>query len=136
MTGIPPLSIGRAQARKPSVKLPKALSKGEETFALQMKARGIDFLRELTFDVRRKWRLDFAFPRYTLAGGAPLFRLAVEIDGGSFSGGRHTRGKGFEADLQKLNAAAIAGWLVLRYSTSMVMSGLADSQVAKMLGFP
>jgi len=39
--------------------------------------------------------------------------LAVEVDGGTWTGGRHTRGAGFEADCEKLNAAVIAGFRVL-----------------------
>jgi len=64
-------------------------------------------VREYRFAPPRRWRFDFAWP----------FRhFAVEIEGGAFTGGRHGRGAGFEADLQKYNAAVIAGWRVLRFS--------------------
>jgi very-short-patch-repair endonuclease len=60
------------------------------------------------FDPVRKWRFDFAWPDV---------RLAVEIDGGLFSRGRHQRAAGYQADCEKFNAAMLAGWRVLRYTT-------------------
>ena len=57
--------------------------------------------------IGRQWRFDFAWPDRM---------LAVEIDGGAFSGGRHTRGAGFVEDCRKLNAAVLMGWRVLRFT--------------------
>src|ERR1700733_14572633 len=105
------------RARNTGVKLPKALSVGEETFSLHMKARGLTPVREFQFHSERKWRLDFAFVEQ---------RLGIEIDGGSRSYGRHNRSEGFEADCEKLNAAAALGWRILRYTTEMVTRGAAD----------
>jgi hypothetical protein len=67
--------------------------------------------REWRFDTDRKWRFDFAWP---------IFRLAVEVDGGTWAGGRHTRGGGYERDAEKLNAAALAGWRVVRLTRGML----------------
>ncbi len=53
----------------------------------------------------RDWRFDFAWLEH---------RVALECDGGVWTGGRHTRGKGFLGDMEKLNAAASRGWLVFR----------------------
>ena len=66
----------------------------------------------------RNWRLDFAWPW-------PERKLAVEIEGGVYSGGRHTRGKGFEADAEKSNAAVLAGWRVFRFTADHLDSGYA-----------
>ena len=63
------------------------------------------------FHDKRKWRLDLAWPDH---------RIAIEIDGGTYSGGRHTRGKGFEKDHEKFNAAAILCWRVFRFTTNHV----------------
>jgi hypothetical protein len=38
----------------------------------------------------------------------------MEVDGGIWTAGRHTRGKGFEADITKLNWAVSHGWRVFR----------------------
>ena len=64
----------------------------------------------------RKWRFDFAWP---------AFMLAVECEGGTHSGGRHTRGSGFAADAEKYNAATLAGWSVLRFTGEQIDSGYA-----------
>lgn len=95
-------------------KLPKALSRGEEAFALHCRAENLTPERECVFTTERAWRFDFAFP-YKL--------IAVEIEGGIWKGGAHTRGKHFESDCQKYNAAAKLGWRVLRYSTEMALRG-------------
>ena len=65
-------------------------------------------LREHRFHPKRMWRFDFAWPEY---------KLAVEIDGGTFIGGRHNQGIQFSKDCEKLNAATLLGWRVLRYTT-------------------
>jgi very-short-patch-repair endonuclease len=62
---------------------------------------------ELKFHATRKWRADFALPS---------FRILIEVDGGVWSGGRHTRGAGFIKDQEKTNAAGILGWIVLRFT--------------------
>ena len=62
--------------------------------------------REYRFHPSRKWRFDFAWPD---------FRVAVEIDGGIFVGGRHVDPLGGHGDRTKNNAAVALGWRVLRY---------------------
>jgi hypothetical protein len=46
--------------------------------------------------------------------------VAIEIEGGVWTGGRHTRGSGFVADCEKYNAAAMAGWTVFRLTAEQV----------------
>jgi hypothetical protein len=72
--------------------------------------------REYSFCHGRRWRFDFAWPRQ---------RIAVEIEGGVWSGGRHTRGKGFIADCEKYNTATYLGWRVFRFPGSEVEDGSA-----------
>lgn len=45
-------------------------------------------------------------------------KVALEVEGGVFIGGRHTRGKGYTDDCEKYNALQINGWVVLRYTTT------------------
>ena len=47
-------------------------------------------------------------------------RIAIEIDGGTWSGGRHTRGAGFRDDCIKINAAQLRGWFVFRLTSDML----------------
>jgi len=79
----------------------------EARFAQYRKYFGLPLpVREYRFAPPRRWRFDFAWPEK---------RVAVEIEGGIFSMGRHTRGQGFLADAEKYNRAAMLGWCVLRY---------------------
>ncbi len=68
---------------------------------------------EHRFAEPRRWRFDVAWPDA---------KLAVEIDGGVFAGGRHSRGYGYRADLEKLNCATLLGWRVLRFLPEQVRS--------------
>jgi len=64
---------------------------------------------EFRFHGERKWRADFAIPSRM---------ILIEIEGGIWSGGRHTRGGGFAGDMEKYNAAAVLGYRLLRYTPS------------------
>lgn len=72
--------------------------------------------REFHFLSGRRYAADFAWVDYN---------LLVEIEGGVWSGGRHTRGKGFTEDCRKYNLAQIEGYDVLRFTAEMVESGEA-----------
>lgn len=91
------------------------LSKGEETFAQHLKAYKIPFEREVKFHPKRKWRFDFLLPN----------KIAIECEGGTWSGGRHTRGKAFQEDCLKYGEAAILGYRVMRFTTDQITSGVA-----------
>ncbi len=67
--------------------------------------------RQYRFAVTRKWRLDFAWPSC---------RLALEVQGGTWVRGGHVRGRQYERDCEKLNAAQLAGWTVLLVTGDMV----------------
>ncbi len=113
--------------KKSSSGLPKALSPGEEEFALQCRVYGLEPVRELLFFDGRKWAFDFAWPDEGL-------KLAVEIEGGTaFGKSRHSQGRGFEDDARKYNTATLMGWRVLRFSTAMVRSAEAIDTVREVL---
>jgi hypothetical protein len=86
---------------------------------------------EHPFWAKRAWRFDFAWPSH---------HLAVEVEGGAWSGGRHTRGAGFEADCEKYAVAALLGWRVLRVTGSMIKDGRAleiiQTAIHPYLGIP
>ncbi len=91
----------------------QALKKSKSTKILPQiwKAHGIpvpagSLGKEHVFHPVRKWRFDFAWPEK---------KLAVEIEGGVFSGGGHVRGAMYRKNCEKYNAAAELGWTLLRY---------------------
>lgn len=86
---------------------------------LQLHCRAFNLhipVREHRFCTTRRWRIDYAWPDH---------KLAVEVDGGAFTQGRHTRGAGFVKDMEKQNALAIAGWRILRFTPQDVKKGVA-----------
>lgn len=103
----------------------KVKSIGESLLATQLKVLRIEFEREFKFHPKRKWRADFHIIDK---------RILVEVEGGIWSGGRHTRGKGYLGDLEKYNAATMMGYQVLRFSTEQVKSGLAVQQIEITVG--
>ena len=60
---------------------------------------------EFRFHPTRKWRMDFAWPEH---------KVFLEIDGGLWIRGRHTRPGAMLKSWEKENAAAVQGWRVLR----------------------
>lgn len=107
------------------VKTERVQSIGESTLANQLSALKIGFEQEYKFHPKRKWRADFHLVEK---------RILIEVEGGIWSGGRHTRGKGYIGDLEKYNAAVVMGYQVLRFSTEQVKSGLAVRQIEQMVG--
>lgn len=62
---------------------------------------------EYKFHPSRKWRIDYYFE----ANGR---KVGLEVEGGIWTGGRHTRGAGFAGDMEKYNAAGAMGITILR----------------------
>lgn len=56
----------------------------------------------------RRWRWDFCWPDQ---------RLAVELQGGIWQYGAHTRPRGVQRDIEKARAATLAGWRVLAFTS-------------------
>jgi very-short-patch-repair endonuclease len=110
------------------------MSEAELLLAVQLEQAGIPFEREYRFAPPRKWRADFhiRLPRDPLLNDYRNF--LVEIDGGGWVQGRHTRGSGFEKDAEKASAAAILGYRVIRCTPRQVENGLALSWIRQALG--
>lgn len=66
---------------------------------------------QFKFHPTRRWKFDFAW----VVGER---KIAVELEGGVYTGGRHTRAGGFIGDCDKYNAAVTLGWKLLRYTTA------------------
>jgi hypothetical protein len=111
---------------------PHPLSSAELLLEVQLEQAGIPFVREYRFHPERKWRSDFMVGHnfaWPVRG-----RYLIEVDGAAWTNGRHVRGKGFEADLEKLNAAALLGFRVLRFTPAMVEDGRALAVIRAALG--
>ena len=97
----------------------------ENLFAFQLDSAGLTgYVREYQAIPGRKFRFDFAFLRE---------RLLVEINGGTWNRGAHSRGAGLARDYEKLNLATANGWRVLQFDTNMIKSGEAIRMAEQIL---
>ena len=102
-------------------------------FVAACKAYGLpEPIAEYRFAPPRKWAFDWAWkwcpnawPRYKY--------VALEIEGGAWTRGRHTRGQGFLDDIEKYNQAVILGWRVIRCTPQHVQSGKAFEWLREVL---
>lgn len=98
-----------------------AAKKRAQASALAGKAEAIllglpAYVTEHRFHPTRRWRFDYAWPE---------LKIAMELHGGVHSGGRHTRGKGFVADREKMNTAIELGWRVIEVTPEHIKNGTA-----------
>ena len=118
------LGLGSVAAKPKATKRPAGKRTGPRrrpeqvtSLLLHITATGLPApVEELRFHPRRLWRFDLAWPDR---------KLACEVDGAVWSGGRHTRGAGFTEDCNKFNEALLLGWRVLRVTSDHVRTGEA-----------
>jgi hypothetical protein len=105
-----------AQIAKTEAKRQKALSE-RRIFLAWLDREGLHFLPEAEFvfdqENDREWRFDYAWPRW---------KVALEIQGGTFVNGRHSRGPALRREYEKHNAAVVQGWHVLYALSGEVMT--------------
>lgn len=65
----------------------------------------VECVKEFRFHPKRLWRFDYAIP---------VHKIALEVEGGVWTGGRHINPKGFLGDMEKYNTATLMGWRVFR----------------------
>lgn len=105
-----------AQTKEPKTQARKDLdAELRQQFARQFEGawrllNGPPLQPEFYFCLDRQWRSD-----YLVIGTMWL----IELEGGAYSGGRHTRAKGFVEDAFKYNAAAMLGYRIIRIATGM-----------------
>jgi hypothetical protein len=80
---------------------------------------------EHVFALPRKWRFDVAWLNE---------KIALEIEGGTFAGGRHTRGAGFRADMEKYNRAVLLGWRVVRVLPEQLVTPSTFEMLEELFG--
>lgn len=101
------------------------MSELEGLLLLQIRDAGLpEPEREYRITPGRRWRWDMAWP-----GPA----VALDIQGGIWSGGAHVRGSGYTNDCQKANAAEMEGWVILHFTREMIESGEAVKTLTEVL---
>lgn len=120
----PPLSPGAAEIRLAKIRATRR--KLEAVFEQQLTWTGMRsaFEAQVEFYPGRKWRFDYFAKDYL---------MAVELHGGTFTAGYHTRGQGFHNDREKANAASEMGITVLEFTGEMLDNGTAIAQTERML---
>ena len=89
----------------------------EDLFAMQLDAAGLGgYVREAQIIPNRKFRYDFYFPEH---------RLCVEVQGGVWSNGAHSRPTGIKRDYEKSNLCTQYGFKLLQFDVKAVKSGEA-----------
>lgn len=83
-----------------------------------------DPVSEYRFHPIRKWRFDWAWPAK---------KIAIEIQGGVFIQGRHSRGAGMLKDFEKSNMANKLGWHVYYFTPGQLKKGIAQSFILDVL---
>lgn len=103
-------------------KTPLAQKKGKITapqsscdaFTLLCRSQfGVECIKEHQFYIKRKWRFDYAIP---------IHKIALEVEGGVWTQGRHVRPEGFLGDIEKYNTATLMGWRVFRTTPDKLLS--------------
>lgn len=85
-----------------------------DTLSLQLRAAGIPHEREVRLIPGRRYRTDIL-----------VDRLAIEVDGATYSQGRHARGSGIATDCEKQCLIVIHGYTPMRVTGDQVRSGQA-----------
>lgn len=116
----------KSAKRSKQVATAKTGSFGERVLAAQLDLVSINYEQEFKFHPKRKWRSDFKIEGYP---------ILVEVEGGTFSNGRHSRGTGFAKDCEKYNAAAKLGFYVIKGDTNQVRSGELLRDVQDMIEY-
>ena len=120
---------GRVVTNVTKLRVVSAKSKSalrERAFLALLAQAGIPVpIPEFRFHPTRKWRADYVWADA---------KLALEVEGGVWTRGRHTRGAGFLADIQKYNALACAGWRLLRVTPDQLATGATVLMIAECLG--
>ena len=82
---------------------------------------GIECVTEYRFHPPRRWRFDYALPSV---------KVAVEVEGAVWAGGRHVRPSGFIKDMEKYNTAAVTGWTLTRTTPQELVSDTTRQLIA------
>lgn len=105
------MAIGKA-------KKPQKPQQTDMFTSLCKSALRVECVKEYRFHPVRRWRFDYAIPEY---------KIALEVEGGVWNGGRHTSPVGFLNDIVKYNSATLLGWRVFRTTPQdLLTKGVLD----------
>lgn len=97
----------------------------EDRLAWQLEAANAPtFDRQMRIHPERKFRADFWFSKA---------RLVVEVDGGGFINGRHSRGTGIERDAEKSALIAAMPARLMRVTPKQINNGSALEWILRAL---
>jgi hypothetical protein len=100
-------------------------------FLLQCKAHKLpEPIQEYRFAPPRRWRFDFCWVGNARDFGSNNL-IAMEIEGGLFIKGGHSRGRSFIKNMEKYNQATLLGWRVFRFSPDEIKDGSAIAFMKK-----
>lgn len=74
---------------------------------------GLEVTPEYKFHPTRRWRFDYVILSH---------KIAIEVEGGAWTNGRHTRGSGFVKDMEKYNEATRLGYKLIRVQPEILMT--------------
>lgn len=104
----------RTKKRARTAKTKKITPPATDVFTqICAKEMGVECVKEYRFYKSRQWRFDYAMP---------LYKIALEVEGGVWTQGRHVRPVGFLGDMNKYNTATLLGWRVFRTTPSKLLS--------------
>jgi very-short-patch-repair endonuclease len=110
-------------------------SAAEATLALQLRALGIEFEREVRVS-ERQWRWDFKVLDVLIDIQGGIWMGQKKSKDGTNTAGRHPQGKGYQNDCDKANEAVLRGYRVLRFTTEDVKKGKAVKGIEEALNWP
>lgn len=104
------------------------MSTAEDLLAFQIKAAGLPQpVRQYYYARPLRFRADFAWLL------PPPFSLLAEVQGGIYTRKAHGSITGILADIDRLNAATLAGWRLIRVTPDMVKNGEALQLIERAL---
>lgn len=119
--------IRRLKVRRNAVKVAKNTSCNATDLFVKLceKQLAVQCIKEYRFYKPRKWRFDYAFPKY---------KIALEVEGGVWTQGRHTNPKGFLGDMNKYNTATLLGWRLFRTTPKKLLSSNTIQLIRSAIG--
>ena len=93
-----------------------------------IRQKGLEFKGEVKVNTVFETEREFIFDYYIES-----LRVAIEVNGGEWIGGRHNSGKGYQTDLEKSNLANSNGITYLQYTYSQLKKKAYEKDIKFLL---